>query len=290
MTQPYRLYTDSCCDLPHDIVERLGVSVLSFPYVMDGVEHLDDLGRSLSPRAFYDAMRGGSQPTTAQVPLPAYLDAFTAAAEAGEPIVFASFSSALSGTHGSALVARDAVLAEHPDAEIHVIDTRCASAVEGLVVHEAARKRDAGLSAGELAEWLTVSRTRAHGAFTLESLEHLRRGGRISDVAAVAGAMLDVRPVLRINAAGELVIDRAVRGRKKSVRAILDRFDELSDPGAATAIVAHGDAPDEAAALEDALRERTAAEIVRCDVGPVVGSHTGPGMLAVVFWGAERAS
>lgn len=289
---PYRcaLITDSCCDLPREIVDRYGIEVLPFSFTIDGVEHLDELGDSLSHAAFYAAMRTGSEPTTAQVPMTSYVEAFRRVARAGTPAVLLSFTAALSGTFDSSLLARDTVLAEYPDAEIHIVDTFSASTAQALLVLEAGRLHAEGATAEEIVTWALVSRQCINGYFTLETLEHLRRGGRISDIAAAAGAMLDVRPVLKLSREGALVIDKAVRGRKKSMRAVADIF-ALRARGSEnrTVVVAHGDVADDALALGAMLRERAdIGEIVTIDVGPVIGTHTGPGMLAVVFWGQER--
>jgi DegV family protein with EDD domain len=284
------LITDSCCDLPRETVDRYGIEVLAFPFMLDDTEHLDDLGDSLSHSAFYAAMRDGALPTTAQVPMTAYLAAFGKAAEAGVPAVFLSFTSALSGTFDSAFVAREAVLADHPDAEIHIVDSCCASTAQALLVLEAGRLHETGATAAGIAAWAEGSKQLINGYFTLETLEHLRRGGRISDVAASAGAVLDVRPVLKLDREGALVIDKLARGRKKSLRAVADIFAERADhAGNKTVVIAHADCESDAHALEELLRARAdVREVVHLEVGPVIGAHTGPGMVACVFWGMER--
>jgi DegV family protein with EDD domain len=284
------LITDSCCDLPRETVDRYGIEVLAFPFTLDDAQHFDELGDSLSHAAFYEAMRAGALPTTAQVPITAYLAAFRAAAESGTPAVMLSFTSALSGTFGSALIARDTVLAEYPEAEIYVVDTCSASTAQALLVLEAGRLHEAGASAGEIAEWAETSKQLVNGYFTLETLEHLRRGGRISDVAAAAGTVLDVRPVLKLDRHGALVIDKLARGRKKSLRSVADTFAErAADPAGKTVVIAHADCEPDAHALETLLRARAdIGEVVHIEVGPVIGAHTGPGMVACVFWGTER--
>jgi len=292
MANRFVLATDSCCDLPRSLAVDLDLAVLEFPFTMDGVEHLDDLGQSMPASVFYDAMRSGAAPTTAQVPLPSYVGLFSAAAEAGTPLLFLSFSSALSGTYHSALVARDSVIAKYPEADIRVVDTLLASTAQALLVMGAARNRLAGAGIDDLEAWLTANLPRVNGYFTIDTMEPLRRGGRVSDFAALAGAVLDVKPVLKIDATGELVVDRPVRGRKKSLRALVDAFAErVTDASTEMVVVAHGDSPDDAALLERLLAERVGlGEVVKLDVGPVIGSHTGPGMVAVAFWGKERSS
>lgn len=288
----YVLATDSCCDLPRELVEELGLVVLEFPFTLDGEQHFDDLGTSMPPATFYAHMRSGSAPTTAQVPMSRYLDAFRSAAVDGMPLLFLSFSSGLSGTYDAAVLARQTVLAEHPDADIRVVDTLAASAHQGLLVLEAARRRDDGAPIAQLEAWVLGNTQRLNAYFTIDSLAALRRGGRVSDWAAVAGTMLDVKPILRVNGEGELVIERPVRGRKRSLRALADIFAKRAvDSASSTVVVAHADAEDDAAALVALLRERAEiCQVLTFDIGPVIGSHTGPGMVAAVFWGPERES
>jgi len=290
--QDYLLATDSCCDLTRAIVDELSVEVLEFPFTLDGVQHYDDLGVSMPAQRFYESMRAGSAPTTAQVPMSSYLSTFSAAAESGRPLIFLSFSSALSGTYDTALLARQLVIDQFPAADIRVIDSRSASINQGLLVLEAARRRRDGTGFEDLVEWIDGNVQRVNGFFTIDTLEPLRRGGRVSDFAAMAGSVLDVKPLMRVSSTGELVVDRPVRGRKKSLRALVDAFERRADdPLGDTVMIAHGDAPEDADTLERLLRERTGiGEVLRLEVGPVIGSHTGPGMLALVFWGTDRAS
>ena len=286
------LVTDSCCDLTREIVDAMDIVVLEFPFTLDGEQYFDDLGAAMPHAQFYARMRQGSAPTTAQVPMSAYLGAYRAAAEAGVPLLLLSFSSGLSGTYDAAVIARDAVLADFPVADIRVVDTLAASAHQGLLVLEAARRRDCGAGIDELEVWVLGNTQCLNAYFTIDSLEALRRGGRVADWAAAAGTMLDVKPILRINSRGELVVDRAVRGRKKSLRALADTFAKRAvDTAASTVVIAHADANGDAAALETLLRSScTIGEVLTFDLGPVIGSHTGPGMVAAVFWGPERES
>ena len=293
MTDPiYLLATDSCCDLPADVVESLGVTVLEFPFTLDGEQHFDDLGRTMPAAEFFGRMRDGAMPTTAQVPMSEYMAAFTLAAQNDKPLLFLSFSSALSGTFDAAVIARDAVLAEYPDADIRVIDTLSASVNQGLLVLETARQWQRGATIDELEAFVRASKMRINGYFTLDTLESLRRGGRLSDVAAAAGSMLDVKAMMRLNTAGTMSMERPSRGRKKALRALSDIFDRRAeDMSSRTVIVGHADALEDAEVVSAMLRERREIyQVLTCEIGPVIGSHTGPGMVAVVFWGPERDS
>jgi DegV family protein with EDD domain len=235
-------------------------------------------------------VRAGAAPSTAAIPIPAYVQAFRAGAQQGRPVVLIGLSSALSGTFEQALTARDMVLSEYPGADIRVIESLNASIALGVLVIDAARRLTEGADADGLVEWLLPTRTRVNAFFTLETLEHLRRGGRISDVAAAAGTMLDIKPVLRIDESGALVISERIRGRRKSMKALVD-VAERRYGHSGPLLIAHGDSPDDAMLLSEMLTQRLGvAPTLVSEVGPVIGSHVGPGMLAVAFLGTERAA
>lgn len=285
------LVVDSCSDLTAALVESLGVEELHFPFHIGAEDREDDFGRTLPHAAFFQAMRDGDQPSTAQIPRPAFESVFRRAAAEGRSVVYLGFSSGLSGTFDVAFLSRQAVLAEYPDADIRLVDTLSASIAEGLVVLAAAKHLADGWDADALVAWAENEKLTANGLFTLETLDALRRGGRISDAAAAAGAMLDIKPILALDREGKLVLKRSVRGRKKSISALVDlmagRADGLVDGG--TVVIGHADAPEDAEKLRVLIEERfTPAEIIVLGVGPVIGAHVGPGMLAVSFWGDER--
>lgn len=284
------LITDSCCDLPLQLVEDLGVEMLHLRFRIGDEEHVDDLGVTTPHEAFYALVREGAAPTTSAIPVVEYVRAFAAAAEQGRPALMLGLSSALSSTYESALIARDMVMADHPGADIRVIDSNSASIALGSLVFDAAGVIERGAGIGELVEWALDARDRTNGYFTLESLEHLRRGGRISDAVAFAGAMLDVRPVLRIDGSGRLVFVGQARGRRKSMKALVDTAAQRAEaPGGQTAFVAHGASSEDAESLKALLLDRLGfRDVVVTEIGPVIGSHVGPGMLAVAFSGARR--
>lgn len=285
------LIADSCCDLPAGLVAELGLPMVHFPYALDGVDRLDDLGVTLPHAAFYAKMREGAEASTAQIPITAYAAEFRAAAEAGLPAVLLAFLSQLSGSFEAAHTAREQVLAETPGADVTIVDSRSASIAEGLLVLEASRRVADGAGKEELLAWVSGVLPRLNAWFTIEDLEHLRRGGRISNVAAAAGGMLDIKPVLRIDAEGRLVVAKSVRGRGKSLKALADVVTERidADGGAPTLVLGHADSAEDAERLLALISERTqVGEVVRANIGPVIGAHTGPGMVAVAFFGSER--
>lgn len=281
------LLIDTCSDLPAGLAEELGVEVLHFPYTFGGVELRDDFGRTQSHREFYTAMREGEHPTTIQVPRQTFIDVFTRYASAGEPIMYLGFSSALSGTFDTAWVARREVLEQYPDADIRLVDTKAAAVAEGLLVYEAARRWRDGMDFDALESWIAAQRPRLNGWFIVDDLETLRRGGRLNGAVAAAGTLLDVKPLLHVTSDGRLELKRSIRGRAKSMRSLADLVAERAvDPSSQTIAVAHADVPDDADRLKALIAERVdVADIMTMQTGPVIGAHTGPGMLAVVFWG-----
>ncbi len=281
------LLIDTCSDLPAAVVEELGVEVLNFPYTLGGAEYVDDFGRTHSHAEFYAAMRGGAHPTTIQVPRASFIDVFTKYAKAGEPLLYLGFSSALSGTFDLAWVARNEVLEQYPDAEIRLVDTKAAAVAEGLLVYEAAKRWSGGMPLAEVEAWVLAERPRLNGWFIVDDLETLRRGGRLNGAVAAAGTLLDVKPLLHVTDDGRLELKRSIRGRGKSMRALADLVAERAvEPASQTIAIAHGDAAEDAEALKALITERVeVADIITMQTGPVIGAHTGPGMLAVVFWG-----
>lgn len=291
MQHACNLIIDSCCDLPADIVDREGVDLIRFPYIMSDGEHFDDLYRTSSAHDFYELMRQGEEPTTAQISVPAFTEAFEKAIESGVPTVYLSFSSGLSGSFDVACLVRDKLLAEHPGAELHLVDTKLASIAEALLVYEAMRQRDKGLTAQELAKWAEEARNFVDAMFMVEDLEALKRGGRIPASVAYAGAKLDVKPLLVINTEGRLSLAGVARGRKKGIRQLAEYYQKrVADkrPGARV-VIGNADCAKDAERLKEALA-KTDENILflESDIGPVIGSHVGPGMIAVVFWGGDR--
>lgn len=284
------LIIDSCCDLPAELACQEGVHLLRFPYILDGETFEDDLFQTTTAHDFYDAMRRGAAPSTAQLSIPVLTEAFSAAAARGVPAVYLSFSSALSGSYDAAMLVRDQVLAEHPGFELHVVDTHLASVAEGLLVAEAISQRAKGLTAAELADWAAEARFFVNEEFMVEDLDALRRGGRIPASVAVAGAALDVKPLLNIAEDGSLSLVGVARGRKKGIKQLAACYEKAvaADMPKYVAI-GNADCPKDAERLKEALlKVDDGIMFIEGSIGPVIGSHVGPGMLAVVFWGHDK--
>jgi DegV family protein with EDD domain len=284
------LITDSCCDLSHEIVESAGIEVLPFPYTLDGVEHLDDFGRTMPLETFYAAIDSGATAHTSQIPLSEYYGAFQRAFDQGKSALLVSLSSSLSGTFGTSLLARDRFLEEHPGADIHCVDSLCASGGEGLLVLEAARLLSAGWTAGDVAAWLDANKARVNHYFTVDSFKHLVRGGRVSPAVGMAGGLLSIKPVLYMDGEGRLTLLKTPRGRRRAIEMIADMTAaNIEDAENKTVIVSHGDCADDAALLERLLAERAGAKhIIETRIGVIIGTHTGGGVLSSYFWGTSR--
>lgn len=283
------LVTDSSIDLPADLASELGLEVLPFSYVVDGVEHLDDLGRTVPHAALYEALRAGAQVSTAQLSREGYVEVFRRYAQVRQPVLYLALSSGLSGAWAAATTARDHVREEFPDADIAIVDTKAASVAEGLLAFEAALKRRAGATLAEVAVWVEHVRARLHGYFTVADVEYLRRGGRVPGLAAAAASVLDVKPVLELTREGRLKPMKVVRGRHRSIVALADLFVAGVGESASRVFIAHGDCAEEAAELAALVRERGATGEVRVfEAGPVIGAHGGPGWLGLAFFGRPR--
>jgi DegV family protein with EDD domain len=282
--------TDSCCDLSPEMVEAAGIEVLPFPYTLDGVEHLDDFGRTMPLEDFYAAIDAGAVAQTAQIPFAEYHEAFERAFTQGRSALLVSLSSSLSGTYDTSLFARDRSLEEHPGADIRCVDSLCASGGQGLLVLEAARRLAKGGTAGDVAEWLDANKARVNHYFTVDSFQHLVRGGRVSPLVGMAGGALNIKPVMRMDGEGRLVPLKTPRGRRRAIEMLADlAAANIEDAAHQTIIVSHGDCEDDAALLEGLLAERChPAGITRTRIGVIIGTHTGGGVLSVYFWGKSR--
>ncbi len=291
-----KIIVDSCADFAPGVAEALGVEIVHFTYVMSGKEYADDLWRSMTPKEFYDRMRAGETATTSAVTPGHYLEHFEHAAEEGTPTVYLAFTRGLSSSIDAARQAAEMVRKSHPGFEIYVVDNVCPSAAAELLAIEAVRQAANGLSAKELVAWAEEARYYVHGYFTLESFDALARGGRIPPAAATVGGKLDIKPELSYDTSGALTLRGMCRGRKKALRAILADFkanylgEEGGDEKLPIAVIS-ADAEKDAMWLAEQVRREPGCSdvpVIYSSVGPVIGAHVGPGMVALLFWGKDR--
>lgn len=282
--------TDSCSDLPLDYVEKHQLPVVNLMYHFDGQDYIDDFGRSLSYQDFYKAVRQGAMPTTSQVNVHTFVEVFKDYAKQDAELIYIGFSSALSGTYNSAVAAKEIVLEEYPQAKIAVIDSRCASLGQGMLVYYAIELREQGASYQEIVQWVEENKLKINHWFTVEDLNHLKRGGRVSGAAAFMGTMLNVKPVLNVNDEGKLVPKAKVRGRAKSLKYLKEQLDErIINPEQQVIFISHGDALADAEALKEMiLKDHQVKDVFTSYIGPIIGSHSGPGTIALFFLGNGR--
>lgn len=285
------LIIDSCCDLPQEFINTDGVSLIRFPYLIDGATFDDDMFTLQTPHDFYEKMRGGCQPSTSQVPPARFYESFEKAAKLGFPCVYLSFTSGLSNSYDSACMVAEDIKKEYPDFEFYVVDTLLPSLCEGLLVVEAINQMNKGLSAKEMVEWVEEARYFVEAAFMVEDLSALQRGGRIPSSVAVAGSKLDVKPFITLTLEGGLKLGGVSRGRKKGIKQLASWFAKNSSKDAygEIVIIGHADCPKDAEKLKEyLLKDDESLIIVTGNIGPVIGSHVGPGMLAVCYWCDDR--
>ena len=288
-----RIAVDTCCDFTPEIAATLDVDILGFPYILDGEERADDIWASMTPKWFYDQIRSGVKASTAAISVGRYLEYFTECAEEGTPTVYLAFTSALSSSYEHACIAADEIRAKYPDFELYVVDNALPCSCGELLALEAVRQRAAGLTAQQLAQWADEAKTCVHGYFTLDSLDSLAAGGRIPPAAAQLSSKLDIKASLSFDLAGSLTLTGVSRGRKKALKGLVKSFKEnyIVDPSMPLTIVT-SDAEKDGDWLEAAIRKEDGCSdltIIRGSVGPTIGAHVGPGMVAIIFWGKNRA-
>lgn len=281
---------DSCCDLPGTFIENSRIPVLNYMYLFQGKEYFDDFGVSMSHQDFYRGVRAGEMPTTSQVNVHIIEEIFQKYVEKDCAVIFVSFSSALSNTYNNAVIAGDRVREKYPKAVISVIDTKSASLGEGLLLHKAIEMGRQGADHAEIVSWIEEHKLMLNHWFTVEDLDHLKRGGRVSGAAAFVGTVLNIKPILHVDNEGRLVPVNKVRGRKKSIKSLADILvEKIIDPENQIIGISHGDSLEDALYLKGLILEQCPVkDVIISFVGPVIGAHSGPGTLALFFFGKER--
>ncbi|MGN0430961.1 MAG: DegV family protein [Lachnospiraceae bacterium] len=289
----FKIITDSTADLPDEYLAEHDIACMNLCYIIGGETYGGATGKELPWKEFYARMRNGEMPTTAQVNPEEAKEYFRRyILEGHKKILYLAFSSGLSGTYNSGRIAAEEIMEEYPDCEIVVIDTLCASLGEGLLVHYAVEMREAGKSLLEVAAWVREHILNLVHVFTVDDLNHLHRGGRVSKTAAVIGTLVGIKPVLHVDNEGHLVPVDKVRGRKKSLIKLVDNMEKQM--GTYTGkndivFISHGDALEDAEFVRDEVKNRFGIEkFVINRVGPTIGSHAGPGVIALFFMGDVR--
>lgn len=287
----YQIVTDSTADLTPEMIRELDLHVIPLRYTIDGHTcHNIPGGGEMTDHEFYEMLRAGKMSTTSQINSEEFISQFTPFLEEGKDVLYLAFSSGLSGTCQSAMIARQELAERFPDRRVEVFDTLCASMGEGLLAYHAATLHKAGKSLDEVLGWLKENALHLCHWFTVDDLNHLKRGGRVSAATALVGTALGIKPVLHVDDEGHLINVSKARGRRKSLDALVDHMAESAiDPKNQTVFISHGDCLEDAQYMEKQVRERIGVkEIYMNFIGPVIGAHSGPGTVALFFLGTKR--
>lgn len=284
----YRILTDSCCDFPAQMYRQLELDYVPLSLEFRGEVTADRNDDSL--KQLYDGMRAGEAARTSAVNPDTWAKAMEPRLRDGLDILVLTFSSGLSTTHQSAVIAARELMEAYPGRTIRVVDTLSASMGQGLLVYHVCQLRDNGASLEEAANWAEENRLHLCHWFTVDDLMHLKRGGRVSAATAMVGTLLQIKPVLHVDDEGHLINVSKARGRKASIEALAKKLAELgADYDNSTVFLSHGDCLEDARLLETILKEKYGVkQVVISYVGSVIGSHAGPGTLALFFLGKHR--
>lgn len=291
MTKTYQIITDSSCDLPQSLVDQIDVRVMPLHVYIDGVHYYSYLDwHEIPPKAFFDRVRNGAKITTSAASLVENAEFLEPSLREGLDVIFISFSSGLTSNCHTMQLAAEELQEKYPERRILIMDSLCASLGQGLFVYLAAKKQQEGASLTELYDYLTELRLHVCHWFTLNDLMYLKRGGRISATAAIAGTMLQIKPVMHMDNDGRLAPVTKAKGRKAALTALAAKALETGiDLPSQTLFICHGDCREDAEFIAAKIREKSAVQdIIINYVGTGIGAHTGPGVVSLFFIGTQR--
>lgn len=290
-------YVISCCstaDLSKEHFEKIDVHYCCFHYEMDGVQYLDDLGQSMDFDVFYQRMTDGAMTKTSQINADEYEEYFTQFLSQGKDIIHLTLSSGISGTFNSANLAKALLEDKYPDRKIYVIDSLAASSGYGLLIDHLATMRDSGATIDELAAWVEEHKLNLNHWFFSSDLTFFIRGGRISKAAGAVGTVLNICPLMNVDFEGRLIPRYKIRTKKKVIQAIVDKMAEQAEGGtdySGKCFISHSACEEDAKAVAALVEERFPnlnGHVLINSIGTTIGSHTGPGTVALFFWGQKR--
>lgn len=291
ISKDYIIMTDSSCDLPSALADELELTVLPLTVMVDGRERRNMLDESeITYDEIYKRLRAGEVCTTSAVNVASFESKMEELLKAGHDILYIGFSSGLSATYNSGETAARALREKYPERKLYTVDSLSASLGQGLLIYHAVMRKRDGMSIDEVRDWVEENKLHLCHMFTVDDLMFLKRGGRISGATAAIGTLLNIKPVMHMDDAGHLVALYKTTGRKKSLKALVDRMEKLAiDPGSQTVFITHGDCIIDANYTADLVSQRFGVKnIVINHVGPVIGSHSGPGTIALFFLAKER--
>lgn len=284
----YVLLTDSTSDLPKEIVDEFDIKILPMKFTLDGELHVDD--GSVSVDNFYEKIKNKSVVSTSQINPREFEEYFEKYLKLGKDIVYVCFSSGLSGTYNSACIAAGELKKRYPENQIKIIDSLSASLGEGLIVYHLAKMAREGSELNELVSWANNNKLKVCHWFIVDDLHHLQRGGRISQVAAFFGSMVNIKPVLHFKDDGKLYLAEKARGRERAIDAMISKMEKFGDNISEQEIfISHGDCKEGVMEISQKIKEKFGIQsVITGTIGPVIGSHTGCGTLALFFLGKNR--
>lgn len=290
-------YCISCCstaDLTKEYFDERGIRYVCFHYELGGTDYLDDLGQTMPPAELYRRMLAGEDVKTSQVSIGEYADFFRKIFDEGKDILHLTLSSGISGSYNSACIAAEQVREEYPNRKIYVVDSLAASSGYGLLVDTLADRRDAGESIDELYAWVCENKKKLQHWFFTSDLTFFIRGGRVSKAAGFFGGMLGICPLLNVDYEGHLTAREKVRTKKKVIQRIVQKMEENAEGGLAYSgkcYICQSECMDDAKAVAMLVESRFPnlnGKVEIYPIGATIGSHTGPGTVALFFWGKER--
>lgn len=292
-------YVITCCstvDLPKEYFAQNNIPYACYHYILDGEEYLDDLGQSVPFSEFYRRIDGGSMPTTSQINISEFMTFFEPFLQEGKDILHLSMSSGISGTCNSAMNAKEELLAKYPDRTIKVVDSLAASSGYGLLLDKLVEMRDAGKSLEEVYLFAEDNKLKLQHWFFSTDLTHFKRGGRISATAATLGNILNLCPLMNVDYVGKLIVRQKIRGKKKVIAEIVNKMIELAEGGKdynGKCFISCSACEDDARKVADLVEEtfpNLNGKVEINSIGAVIGAHTGPGTVALFFWGEKRVN
>ena len=287
----YILFTDSCCDLPQSLAEKMQLCVQPLTVYLDGKPYKNYLDeREISYNDFYEMLPHCKETKTSAVNQHDFMVAMEPVLQAGKDILYLGFSSGLSGTYSASVMAAEELCEKYPERKIYTVDTLCASLGQGMLVYLAWQQKEMGKTIEEVRDYVENIKLNQCHWFTVNDLFHLKRGGRVSGATALVGSMLGIKPVMHVDNEGHLIATGKARGRKASLKALVQEMKNRAiNPEEQVIFISHGGCLEEAEALGETIRnELHVKDVVISHVGPVIGSHSGPGTMALFFIGTER--
>ena len=287
----YVIFTDSSCDLPMQMAQEFELEVNNLSLVIEGKEYVNYLdGREIGFSEYYDLLREGKMGSTSAANIESFMAMMESKLKQGKDILYLGFSSGLSGTYNAGVQAANELREKYPERKIYTVDTLAASLGEGLLVYYAVNEKRKGKSIEEVRDYIESIKLNLCHWFTVNDLHHLKRGGRVSATTAIAGTILQIKPVMHVDDEGKLINVEKAKGRRNAIKRLAEIMQESAiEPEKQTVFISHGDCLEEAEYLASIVKEKmNVKEFVINHVGPVIGTHSGPGTLALFFIGKQR--